>query len=126
MVASGDDGSFAIAVPPGKGHLLVFGPTSQYILEEIGDQALYGQGTGGQRNYSHDILSYDVKSGSEPQEVTASLRPGKTIKGRVVGPAGETVDDAAIITALHIEHFNPSCAATSSSIARRGGSRFTV
>ena len=41
IVASQDDGSFQIAVPPGKGHLLVFGPTGDYVLGEIGSNKLY-------------------------------------------------------------------------------------
>ncbi len=38
-----------IVVPPGKGHLLVFGPTSDYILEVIGVQMLYRGQPGGTR-----------------------------------------------------------------------------
>ena len=41
IVASQNDGSFQIAVPAGKGHLLVFGPTGDYVLGEIGSNQLY-------------------------------------------------------------------------------------
>jgi RNA polymerase sigma factor (sigma-70 family) len=105
-VASTDDGSFQIVVPPGKGHLLVFGPTSDYLLEVIGFRMLhYGQ-SGGQRNYAHKIVAYEVKAGDRPHEINAVLRPGKAIKGRVAGPQGETIEHAAIITRLHIESYN--------------------
>jgi RNA polymerase sigma factor (sigma-70 family) len=106
MVASKDDGSFQIVVPPGKGHLLVFGPTSDYILEVIGGNVLSRGEPGGQRNYAHKIIVYEVKAGDQSHAINAVLRPGKTIKGRVVGPQGETVEHAAIITQLHIESFN--------------------
>jgi hypothetical protein len=33
--------------------------------------------------YAHDIIAYDVKAGDPPHEITAALRPGKTIKGEV-------------------------------------------
>ena len=95
-VASKDDGSFEIVVPPGKGHLLIFGPTSDYVLEVIGDQMLYRGQPGGTRNYAHKILDYEVKAGDQPHEIDAILRPGKTIKGRVVGPQGQAIEDAAI------------------------------
>ena len=36
IVASKEDGSFQVAVPPGKGHLMVLGPTLDYIPQEIG------------------------------------------------------------------------------------------
>ena len=42
-MASKDDGSFQIAVPPGKGHLMVLGPTLDYIPREIGGGELYGR-----------------------------------------------------------------------------------
>jgi hypothetical protein len=106
MVASKNDGSFQIIVPPGKGHLLIFGPTPDYILDTIGSNMLYDGEPGGQRHYAHGIVAYEVKAGNQPHEINAVLRSGKTVKGRVIGPQGETVEHAAIITRLHIEPFN--------------------
>jgi hypothetical protein len=107
IVASGQDGLFEIVVPAGKGHLLVFGPTTDYILEKIGGYTLASGKPGGMPNYSHHIVSYDVKAGSEPRDVNATLWPGKTLRGHVTGPDGQTVQDAEIMTTLHIEPFNP-------------------
>jgi len=102
IVASKDDGSFQIAVPPGKGHLLVFGPTKDYILEEIGAQELWRGRPGGWRTYAHDIIAYEVKLGDPLRELVAVLRPGKTVRGRVVAPDGQPVEAAAILTPLDI------------------------
>ena len=107
IAASRDDGSFAIAVPPGKGHLIIFGPTPDFILGEIGSDKLYGdrsvrstRGSGGTRCRAHAIIPYEVKAGDPPLDVDVTLRPGVTIKGRVEGPDGQTVTDASIITTL--------------------------
>ena len=107
IVASKDDGSFQIAVPSGKGHLLVFGPTGDYVLGEIGSNRLYSDRPGGQRYHAHAIIPYEVKAGDPPIEVAAALRPGVTIKGRVEGPDGQTITDGFILTTLRIEAFNP-------------------
>jgi hypothetical protein len=107
IVASHDDGSFQIAVPAGKGHLLVFGPTGDYVLGEIGSKKLYNDGTGGQRYRAHAIIPYEVKAGDSPREVAAALRPGVTIKGRALGPEGQTITEGFILTTLRIEPFNP-------------------
>jgi protocatechuate 3,4-dioxygenase beta subunit len=105
-VTSHNDGSFQIVVPPGKGYLLAFGPTHDYILEVIGYQRLFHGRPGGERNYAHKIITYEVQAGDRPHEINAVLRPGKTIKGRVVGPRGETVEHPMILTRLHIESYN--------------------
>jgi len=105
-VASKDDGSFAVAVLPGKGYLLVLAPTLDYLLEEIGSRTLYEKGQpGGMRHYAHDIIAYDVNAHDSP-EISAVLRPGKTVRGRVVGPEGQSVKDAAIITRLVVDPRN--------------------
>jgi RNA polymerase sigma factor (sigma-70 family) len=105
--ASRDDGTFQVAVPPGKGHLLVFGPTGDYVLGEVGFNTLYGDRPGGRRYRAHAVIPYEVKAGDPPHEVAAALRPGLTLKGRVEGPDGQTVTDAFILTTLHIEPFSP-------------------
>jgi RNA polymerase sigma factor (sigma-70 family) len=115
IVASRDDGTFQIAVPPGKGHLLIFGPTGDYVLGEIGFNALYNNqdvrstrsGGGGMRYRAHAIIPYEVKAGDPTREVAAALRPGATIKGRVEGPDGQTITDGFILTTLNIEAQNP-------------------
>jgi hypothetical protein len=107
MVASREDGSFQVVVPPRKGHLLVFGPTLDYVSEEIGYTRLYGDKPGGPRYRAHAVIAYDVKASEAPREVAATLRPGATIKGRVEGPDGQTIADASIITTLHVEPMNP-------------------
>jgi RNA polymerase sigma factor (sigma-70 family) len=106
-VASHDDGSFEMVVPPGQGHLLVYAPTPDYLLEEIGQRMLLYGRPGGDRYYAHKIIPYEVKAGDLPHEVTAALRPAKTLKGRVLDPQGQPVAHALILTRLHIEPFNP-------------------
>ena len=108
MVASKDDGSYQIVVPPGKGHVLVFGPTADFILDVIGGRMLDEGLPGGERHYAHKIMAYDVKADDPPRAVDAVLRRGETIKGRVVGPRGELVEHAAILTRLQIEPSNTS------------------
>jgi RNA polymerase sigma factor (sigma-70 family) len=105
-VATRDDGSFQIVVSPGKGHLLVFGATPDYLLDVIGERMLTKGRPGGQRYYAHQIVPYEVKAGDSTHAITAVLRPGKTIKGRVIGPEGQVVTRAAIVTRIYIEPFN--------------------
>jgi RNA polymerase sigma factor (sigma-70 family) len=106
-VASRTDGSFQVAVPPGKGHLLVFGPTDDYVLDTIGSNALTRDLPGGLRFRAHAVIPYEVKAGDPPRDVTASLRPGATIRGRLEGPDGRPVTEAFIITTLNIDANNP-------------------
>ena len=106
VVASKDDGTYQIVVPPGRGHLFFYGPTSDYVLQVIGGHVLRSGKPGGERYYAHTIIPYDVNAGDPPHEVVAALRPGKTVKGRVVGPEGQPIDHAKIISTLHFNYFH--------------------
>jgi hypothetical protein len=106
VVVTKDDGSYQIVVPPGKGHLFVYGPTSDYVLEMIGSRMLYSGMPGGERYYAHDIIPWEVKAGDSPHEIHSELRPGVIVRGRLVGPAGQTVDKAEIVTLLHFNYFH--------------------
>jgi RNA polymerase sigma factor (sigma-70 family) len=106
VAASKDDGSFQIAVLPGKGHLFVYGPTADYVLESIGSQMIYRGQPGGQRYYAHKIIPYEFKAGDRPESLAAALRPGKTVKGHIVDPQGQAVDKAEIISLLHFNYFH--------------------
>jgi RNA polymerase sigma factor (sigma-70 family) len=101
-VASHGDGSFQIAVPGSTGHLLIFGPTADYLLEEIGSNQLISKGMSGERKYAHAIIPYEIKANETSPEIMARLRPGATVHGRVQGPQGQKIGDAVLITSLDV------------------------
>ena len=107
IVASADDGTYQIVVPPGKGHLLFFGPTSDFVLEATSERMVHLGEPGGRRYYAHKVVAYDVKASTGRVDMYATLRPGKTVTVRVVGPEGQTVTDAFYLTALRILPTNP-------------------
>src|SRR5262249_37659915 len=107
IVASKEDSSYQVIVPPGKGYLLVVGPTLDYVPEQIGRRAIYEDGQpGGWRTYAHAIIAYEVEEGEDFHELAATLRPGRVVRGRVAGPEGEPVADAAIFTQHQFDPVN--------------------
>ncbi len=120
IVASKSDGSYQIAVSPGKGHLLVFGPTPDYILHTVGSRELSFGRPGGSRIYAHDIISYEVEPGDRPRELVAVLRPSETVRGRIVGPDGQPVESAVILTRLNVVDTHPSWRGAPKLYARDG------
>ncbi len=106
-VLSDSDGAFQIAVIPGKGHLLIHAPNMDYVLREIGEHVILDGKPGGQRFYAHAIVPYDVNLGDDPPEVSATLKPAVSVTGRLVGPGGESVDEAILISRLSIFPLSP-------------------
>ena len=107
IVRSKDDGSFQVAVPPGKGHLMIVAPTLAYIPQEISGGKLYASGQpGGWRLYAHDIIAYECKAGDSSLTIPSTLNPGKTMRGRLAGPSGEDVQDAVVLSRQQIDPIN--------------------
>jgi RNA polymerase sigma factor (sigma-70 family) len=94
---TGSDGTYQLAVLPGPGHLLVRGPTPDYLHVETSYRALETGKPGGERLYPDGLLALDLKPDAEPPEASFRLRRGVTVKGRVLRPDGQPAHNAAVL-----------------------------
>src|SRR5262249_30200235 len=99
---TGDDGTFDLCVLPGPGHLLVRGPTPDYVFQETTERKLLSGKEGGQRQYANAIVPFDLKSGAGLQEMAVALKPAVTVKGRLLGPDDRPVAEALMISRLNV------------------------
>ncbi len=81
-------------------YLIVLGPSEDYVLQEIGERMIQQGQPGGRRMYAHAFIAYDLKSGGDTREVHVVLRRGMTVKGQVVGPDGQPVQDARMVSRI--------------------------
>jgi hypothetical protein len=90
---TGDDGAFAVVVPPGRrSHVLVKGPNNDYVASEITHGELSGGKRFGHRYYPDAVIPIEAKAGTEALEVTAKLRRGVTLRGKLLGPDNKPAD----------------------------------
>jgi RNA polymerase sigma factor (sigma-70 family) len=94
---TGADGSFQIAVRPGRGHLLIKGPGNDFVAREITTDELEGRKPRGHRMYPDAVVAFDLKPGAPPKDVTVQLRRGVTIRGRLVGPKDRPPEHALML-----------------------------
>jgi hypothetical protein len=96
------DGKFTLAVPPGPGHLLVLGPTLDYVhVATSWGQLEYGT-PGRERLYPDGLVAVDLNPKSKEHTVTVSLRRGMTVKGWVLGPDEKPVDQFKVLSRSYI------------------------
>jgi hypothetical protein len=100
IVSSGPDGVFRIAVLPGPGHLIIHGPTDDYVMQEIALNRLFSNRPGGSRYYANGFVPLDLKPGSPVHEVMVTLRPAVTVKGQLLGSDGKPPEEALMISRL--------------------------
>ncbi len=99
------DGSFQIVNEPGPGHLVVMGPSDDYVLQEIDDRILRDDvPQAGYRLSAHAFEACDAKPGSVSQQVHVVLRRGGTVTGRAIGVDGQPVQDAWTISRVIVSN----------------------
>jgi RNA polymerase sigma factor (sigma-70 family) len=108
VVASKADGTYAIPVLPGPGHLLVNGSTQDFIHQEIGSSVIYSGKAGGERNYPDALVKLDLARETPAKEVDLPLRRGVTVKGTVVGLDGKPVAKGLMMCRLQISPYSLS------------------
>ncbi len=100
------DGSFQFAVLPRPGTLIVLGPSDDYVLQEMGRDAILDGQPGGRRWYAHAFIARNPGTATDAQDVNLRLRRGlinirlqrgQTVKGRVIGPDGQPIQDALML-----------------------------
>lgn len=107
-VETGADGSFAFPVLARSGYLVVWAPSDDYVLQELDRGRLFAAQPSGRRIYAHAYLACDPRMGDEDRNVTVALCPGVTVKGGVVGPDGQPVADAWLISRIHLSPLLPT------------------
>jgi hypothetical protein len=118
LVLSQADGSFQIAAPAVPGHLLVTGPSHNYISAAVGNNELTYGNPGGLPRYYHAALAMQLTPGDQPKDVTITLRRGVALTGRLVGPDGKLVERAYLICAGQREPYTNAFPAEYESISR--------
>jgi protocatechuate 3,4-dioxygenase beta subunit len=102
-VLTAADGSYTLAVPPGRARILVTAPTPDYIAQPVGSALLELGKPGGDALYYHAAATLDLKKDEKSKEISFTLRRGVTLKGTLVDPDGKPVKDAVML----VGHFRP-------------------
>jgi hypothetical protein len=96
--STGPDGSFALAVFPGQGHLLVRGPTADYLHVETSDEQLHKGRPGGRLCFTNALVRLNLPPAVSGHRVDAALRRGGTVRGRVLGQDGKPVGSGILLS----------------------------
>ncbi|MEW6743188.1 MAG: carboxypeptidase-like regulatory domain-containing protein [Planctomycetota bacterium] len=92
------DGTFELGAMPGTGFLLVKAGTPDFISRYVGHGELQFDEPGGHWYCVEGLLKIDPEPEMESLEVTIPMRRGVTVRGHVVGPGGETIEKALLLT----------------------------
>jgi RNA polymerase sigma factor (sigma-70 family) len=89
---SDKDGNFQLPVLPGPNHLLVCGPTPDYVKVETSLKKIEGLPTNADHRYYLDaVVPLNLKPQPGPHQAAITLHRGVTLTGKVLDPDGKPV-----------------------------------
>jgi biopolymer transport protein ExbD len=100
-----DDGRFEIVVLPGRGTLFVHGPRNEYVIVETTSNEIDKDRPGGVRQYAHAIQAIQPTLDKSPLDVSIELSRGAKVHGTLVDEAGQSVDQAILISWRNIHPY---------------------
>jgi protocatechuate 3,4-dioxygenase beta subunit len=100
---SKSDGTYELAAPRGVGHLVVLGPTLDYVKVETSEQEIRDDGKRGKQPWHADAFArIDLKPAVTEHRVDFELRKGIRLKGKVVDLDKKPVDEFVILSASYV------------------------
>jgi hypothetical protein len=100
--ATGPDGTFTLAVFPGAGHLLVRGPTADYLHVETSIEELSMGRQVGAPTFPDALVRLNLPPAVSGYRVVAALRRGVTVRGRVVDKDGKPVAAGVLVSPTYV------------------------
>jgi hypothetical protein len=92
QTSTGPDGTFSLKTAAGAGHLVVKATAANYVPIQ---GVVHGRPV-----FAHALVPGTFKGDTEPRSVEISLRRGAVVKGEVIGPDGQPVRGAVLISRL--------------------------
>ena len=92
------DGTYQIAIPPGRGTLFVQGPRNDYIRQTINTWDFEKKAGWAQRHYINAYARLDLKPNQEPAKLNLAIRRGVAVRGSIVGPDNRPVGDVLMLS----------------------------
>lgn len=120
---SGADGRFSLAVSSGKGHLLIQGPSPEFIHVETSTREIKPGDVGNERAYPDGLVKLDLKPEEKMHDVSVPLRRGVTVSGRVIDPDGRPVPEAVLFCRTYVpfSYLSSECSYSGETVAVRDG-----
>jgi beta-lactamase regulating signal transducer with metallopeptidase domain/protocatechuate 3,4-dioxygenase beta subunit len=126
QVATDANGVFRLGIMPGPGHLLVKGPTRDFLHDEITSVDLFGELIWpNTRHYPDALRKLSPKPGEGPLDVELTLRRGVTVRGHVVDAEGQSVREAILVSRWYLSERDMTFYHAPTSKTLRGG-RFAL
>jgi hypothetical protein len=96
------DGTFALAVFAGQGHLFLQGPTPDYVHVEVSSGQLHSGRPGGRPYFPDALVRLNLPPEVSGHRVVVALRRGVTVRGRVLGQDGTPVAVGVMISPTYV------------------------